>query len=393
MLFYIIYLQSNRKTSSLSNNVISIEAFNVSFDASRPFRRQLFIKIGDTLEKQTLTGLFPEEITRLLPDQKKKYRSMQLFRWIHERCAASFDEMSNLPKSFREELAESYTVGALENLEVLTSEDKSTDKFLWQLADGNRIESVVIRDEGRTTVCISSQVGCKMKCRFCRTGGMGLIRSLSTGEIVDQLIKIRVWLRERGDDISNIVFMGMGEPLDNVHAVIRAVKIINMETSLAIGVRKVTVSTCGIVPAMLELGSEFKRLGLAISLNATTDELRSELMPINRKYPLKTLLDAAREYAENSKRRITFEYILLKGKNDTIDDAKALKKILTGIPAKINLIVFNEFDEAPFKSPSKKTVEAFHKWLIDHHMSTFLRKSKGSEILAACGLLAVKGKR
>ncbi len=339
---------------------------------------------------QSLTGLLPEEIAALLPETKQKYRGTQIFRWIHERCADSFEEMSNLPKDVRSDMGEKFTVSPLETIETLVSDDLSTEKFLWRLQDGLSIESVIIRDENRTTICISSQVGCKMGCRFCRTGKMGFIRNLSAGEIVGQLLKIRSSLRSRGEDISNIVFMGMGEPLDNLEAVIKAIKIINMETALGIGQRKITVSTCGIAPAMFELNRQFKRIGLAISLNATTEQLRSDLMPINRTYPLADLLDAAHDFSQQTNRRVTFEYILMKGVNDSVKDARALIKIARRIPSKINLIIFNEFEDAPFRKPSETSALAFQKILTDNHVTAFIRKSKGSEILAACGQLASK---
>jgi len=340
------------------------------------------------MNTKTLTGLFPEEISALLHKNRKTYRGMQIFRWIHERCTVSFEEMTDLPKVFRKEMQKQFTIGALNEIEVLSSADGSTHKYLWELSDGNRIESVIIRDEARTTACVSSQVGCKMGCSFCRTANMGFIRNLTPGEIIDQIIRMRRSLRVSEEDITNIVLMGMGEPLDNLEAVIKALQILNMETALSIGQRKVTVSTCGVIPGLNRLSQEFKRVRLALSLNAPDDALRSELMPINRRYPLAKLLNAAHEFTRKSKRRITFEYILIDGVNDSPAHAGKLRAIARRIPSKINLIAFNEFEGCQFKRPSEKTVETFQKILFDGNVSAFLRKSKGSDILAACGQLA-----
>ena len=337
-----------------------------------------------------LTGMLPEEISALLPPGKEKYRGMQIFRWIHERGARSFEEMTNLSKEFRNEIARHFTIGALSRVEVRTSLDGPTDKYLWELADGNRIESVIIRDEDRITACISSQVGCRMGCGFCRTGEMRFTRNLTPGEIVDQLILMRNALRETGEDITNIVFMGMGEPLDTLDAVLKAVNIINMETAISIGQRKVTISTCGVVPGILTLAREYRKVGLAISLNAAEDDLRSRLMPINRRYPIKELLAAAREFTRLTKRRVTFEYILLAGVNDSPEDARRLLSIVRSAPSKVNLIAYNEFEGSPFRRPSDSRIEAFQQILFDGNITAILRRSKGTDILAACGQLAAK---
>lgn len=341
-------------------------------------------------ETTLLTGLLPDEITSFLPPGKEKYRGMQIFRWIHERGARTFEEMTDLSKAFRNEISERFSIGALRLAEKRTSSDGPTDKYLWELGDGNRIESVIIRDEDRITACISSQVGCKMGCGFCRTGEMRFTRNLTPGEIVDQLILMRNALHETGEDITNIVFMGMGEPLDNLDGVLKAVSIINMETAISISQRKVTVSTCGVVPGILALAREYRRVGLAISLNAVNDELRSRLMPINRRYPLKELLTAAREFVHLTKRRVTFEYILLAGVNDSQEDARGLLAIVRRIPSKVNLIAYNEFDGSPFRRPAEARIESFQQILFDGNVTAILRRSKGTDILAACGQLAAK---
>jgi 23S rRNA (adenine2503-C2)-methyltransferase len=352
------------------------------------------------MEHIVLTGLLPEEIAALLPPGREQYRGMQIFRWIHERGALGFDEMTNLPKAFRAEIAGRFGIGVLNPLEIRVSSDGSTDKYLWECADGSRIESVIIRDRGprvcehtggksdRTTACISSQVGCRMACRFCRTGGMRFTRNLTPGEIIDQLIRMRRRLSDSGEDITNIVFMGMGEPLDNLDAVLKTASIINMETALSISQRKVTVSTCGIVPGILRLAREYRRIGLAISLNAPDDDLRSRLMPINRRYPLAELLDAAREFTALARRRITFEYILIRGVNDSPEHARKLLGIARSIPSKVNLIALNEYEGSPFRRPDDETIDTFQRILFDGNVTAFIRKSKGTDILAACGQLA-----
>ncbi len=344
------------------------------------------------MQKSALTGMLPEEISFLLPKNKEKYRGMQIFRWIHERCAESFDEMTNLPASFRREIKNTFSIRSLDKRDVVSSADGSTDKYLWSMWDGQNIESVIIRDHGRVTACISSQVGCKMACIFCRTGEMGFKRNLTPGEIIDQLILMKRSLREKNEDITNIVFMGMGEPLDNLDAVIKAIRIINMEEALEIGQRKITVSTCGITPGINYLAGAFKRIGLAISLNAPDEKLRSSLMPINRKYPLKEIMKAAGNYARITKKRVTFEYILIDGVNDSPAHARKLLALAKRVPSKINLITFNEFEGSPFKRPPDKKVEAFRKIIFEGNITAMLRKSKGLDIYAACGQLAGKNR-
>jgi len=334
--------------------------------------------------------MFPEEISALLPPGKDKYRGMQIFRWIHERCAETFGEMTNLQKDFRTLMEKQFAIGTVENAGVVTSPDGPTDKFLWRLADGGLVESVIIRDEGRVTACISSQAGCKMRCVFCRTGEMGFMRHLTAGEILEQLIGMRRALRLRGEDITNIVFMGMGDPLDNLDAVIRTIRIIIMETSLSIGQRKITVSTCGIVPGIVRLAQEFRRIGLAISLNAPDDDLRTKLMPINRKYPLGDLMKAAREFTKITRRRMTFEYTLIRDVNDSPEHARKLLALARSVPSKINLIAFNEFEGSPFRRPADERIEEFQKILFEGNITAMIRKSRGTDICAACGQLAVK---
>jgi 23S rRNA (adenine2503-C2)-methyltransferase len=340
------------------------------------------------MNKPTLTGRFPEEIAALLPPGKERYRGMQIFRWIHERNAASFDDMTNLAKDLRAELSERFTIGTLDLVEVRSSSDGSTDKFLWECRDGARIESVIIRDIDRVTACVSSQVGCRMGCQFCRTATLGFTRNLTAAEIVDQLVQMRRHLVERNEDITNIVFMGMGEPMDNYNEVHRAIKLITMETALSLGRRKITVSTCGIPDGMVKLSGEFKKIGLAVSLNATDNRLRDKLMPINRAHPLETVLAASREYVRATSRRVTFEYILIEGITDSPEQARALAKIAKKIPSKVNLIIMNPYPGSSFGRPSDGACERFQQILINKNVTALMRKSKGTDISAACGQLA-----
>ena len=343
------------------------------------------------MTRPTLTGRFPEEIAALLPPGKERYRGMQIFRWIHERNAVSFDDMTNLSKTLRAELAERFTIGALDLVEVRTSSDGLTDKFLWACRDVARVESVIIRDTGRVTACVSSQVGCRMGCRFCRTASLGFTRNLTAAEIVDQLVQMRRRLLENGGDITNIVFMGMGEPMDNYDEILRAIRLITMETAFSLGRRKVTVSTCGIPEGMVRLSGEFKKIGLAVSLNATDDRLRDKLMPVNRTHPIDTVLAASREYVRVTGRRVTFEYILIEGLTDSPDQARALAKIARGVSSKVNLIAMNPYPGSPFGRPSDAACERFQQILVDNHVTALMRKSKGTDISAACGQLAGEG--
>ena len=288
--------------------------------------------------------------------------------------------MSNLSKEFRRELADCAIISDLEPEVVEVSRD-GTRKYLFRLADGNTIESVLIPEEDRNTLCISSQVGCAMACKFCLTGSFKLIRNLSTAEIVNQVCAVK-----REVEVKNIVLMGMGEPLANLENVIRALKIITCDDGLQFSTRRVTVSTAGLVPEMDILGKAVT-VNLAVSINATTDEQRDRLMPINRKYPLKDLLAACKRFPLPARRMITFEYVMIKEVNDSLDDAKRLVKLISGIPCKVNLIPFNEHEGCTFKKPDQEAIDRFHKYLLDKHFTVITRSSRGTDISAACGQL------
>jgi len=328
-----------------------------------------------SLNKAGLESLFKREG---LPP----FRAGQMLHWIYERGATSIGEITEFSKPLREKLSQAAYISNLGLKDRKVSED-GTEKYLFELEDGNCIESVLIPDEKRLTLCISSQVGCYAACRFCLTGEMGFIRNLEAYEIVDQVISVKRLIAPK--EITNIVFMGMGEPLNNFDNVVEALWRL---TELAgFSKRRITLSTSGVVPKLPELPQKAPAVNLAVSLNAATDEVRSRIMPINKKYPLKMLLDALRQYPLPPRSRITFEYVLLADVNDSDEDAKRLVKLLRGIPSKINLIPFNEYEGSEFKAPQEGRVLAFQKILTDAGMTALVRKSKGRDILAACGQL------
>ncbi len=332
-----------------------------------------------------IKNLSQEELVELLAGLgKEKFRARQIVKWIYGRGVTDFDAMTDLSKPLREELKQRFTISDWTPEVVETSRD-GTRKYLYRLGDGESVEAVRIPMEGgKDTLCISTQVGCAMQCQFCLTGTFGLTRNLEASEIVNQ-----VCAALKDGPLQNIVLMGMGEPLHNLDNVIKALNILYLDDGCGFGARRVTLSTSGLVPQMYELAQRIK-VGLAVSLNATTDELRDRLMPINRKYPLAELMRACREIPLEPRQRITFEYILIGGVNDSPADAKRLVRLLHGLRAKVNLIVFNEHPGSSFKRPSAQAVEDFQRYLLDRDIVAIKRASKGQEISAACGQL--KGK-
>jgi len=333
-------------------------------------------------DKTDLKNLTLPALEQFLQGQgKERFRATQVFKWIYQHDARTFEEMTNISKDLRAELMATALISNLET-EAMEVGNDGTRKYLFTLSDGASVESVLIPDELRNTLCISSQVGCAMGCRFCLTGTFKLTRNLTTSEIINQIMAVR-----RDVDIRNIVMMGMGEPLHNLDNVIPAIKIMIDGNGLQLSNRRVTVSTCGVIPEMERLGREVPNVNLAVSLNATTDELRDKIMPINRTYPLKELLRACREFPLPGRRKVTFEYVMLGGLNDTLEDAKRLLRLISDIPSKVNLIPFNEFEGCEFKAPTRAAIDAFHKYLIDRHVTVITRDSRGSDISAACGQL------
>ncbi|MEO0083338.1 MAG: 23S rRNA (adenine(2503)-C(2))-methyltransferase RlmN [candidate division WOR-3 bacterium] len=314
------------------------------------------------------------------------YRPQQIFNWIWQKGITDINLMTNLSKSKRAQLQKGYFISALFLIERKVASDGS-QKFLFELSDKTRIESVFIPEVNRKTVCVSTQVGCPLRCRFCYTGQIGFIRNLKFFEIADQVLQIQLLTKTR---ITNVVFMGMGEPLLNYQETLKAIETINSDYGLNIGARKITVSTAGIPPQIYQFADFPLQTKLAISLNAATDELRNKLMPINQKYPLSELLKSVKYYTAKKRKRVTFEYVLIKNINDRDADAKALIKLLANIPSKINLIPLNPYPGCQFQSPTIAEIEEFAKKLYPHLPAVSIRKSRGSEILAGCGQLTAK---
>jgi 23S rRNA (adenine2503-C2)-methyltransferase len=314
-----------------------------------------------------------------------RFHARQIFQWVYRRGVTNFAAMTDLGRDLREQLAKDLHISTPAVVRRERSEDGTT-KFLLQLADGKFIESVFIPDTPAQTFCISTQVGCAMKCAFCLTGRMGIARNLTAGEIVGQ---VRVLLHELGmqGDRFNIVLMGMGEPLHNYDATMKALRILGHERGLAVSPRRITLSTVGVLPALERLATEPFMPNLAISLHSTTEDQRDMLVPINRKYGLQDLLDACRRFPLKRRNRITFEYVLLDGVNDTPEDARRLVKLLAGIKAKVNLLPLNEAAGIPFKRPSDARVNQFAQILAGHHITVSVRRSRGRDIRAACGQL------
>ena len=333
-----------------------------------------------------LKALDAHEIERwVLGQGLQAYRGRQIRQWLYGRLAGSFEEMTDIPKSLRSLLQERASITPLEKVKTLVSEDR-TEKYLFKLSDGNLIESVLIPERDHFTLCISSQAGCAMGCRFCLTATRGLKRNLKTSEIIEQVIQVRRAM-EHPDRLTNIVLMGMGEPLANYDAVVKAIRNMIAEDGMNFSHRKVTLSTCGLVPQIKKLGQDIT-LNLAISLNAADDKTRSFLMPINRKYPLKNLVAACKDFPLPNRRMLTFEYILIRDINDRSEDALNLVRLLSALRAKINLIPLNRHPACDLSPPSMERALQFQKILMENHFTAIIRKSKGQDIMAACGQLS-----
>ena len=311
------------------------------------------------------------------------FRGKQILSWIYK-GVMDFKGMKNIPKSLINKLEENFTITMPEIVEVYKSELDGTEKFLLGFSDGNLIESVLMRYKHGNSICISTQVGCRMGCKFCASTIEGRVRNLTTGEILSEVIAVQNYIGER---ISNIVLMGSGEPLDNYDNVVKFLEIVSADYGLNIGQRHITLSTCGIVPKIYELADKELSITLAISLHAFSDEKRKEIMPIANKYTISELLEACRYYLNKTKRRITFEYALVKDVTDGMEDAKALGKLLSGMLCHVNLIPVNEIKENSFKRSSKKAIEDFSEILRNNGIEVTTRREMGSDINAACGQL------
>jgi len=341
------------------------------------------------MERIDLRNLTRPELKAWVEDRGlEPYRGDQIFQWVHSPGLETFDQMTNLAKKWRARLGEEAVLSRLTALEIEASRD-GTRKFLWELADGERIESVLIPERGHYTLCISSQVGCAQQCRFCHTGRIGLRRNLSVAEIVNQVRTVRGTLQDDPVLLTNVVFMGMGEPLANFKNTLRALQILLDPLGLQLSHRHVTLSTAGLIPPLKALGRS-SPVSLAVSLNAADDATRSRLMPINRRYPLRDLIAACKSYPLPRGKRITFEYILMEGVNDSPQAARNLADLLQGVKAKINLIPFNPHEGSEFRPPAEQRLLAFQETLARRHYTAIIRRSKGGDISAACGQLHAK---
>lgn len=338
-------------------------------------------------DKSGLAGLSLADLVEFcrVVDQPR-YRAEQLYYWLYTKQVADFDAMTNIPKSFRAWLAENAAINSLTQHRLTVSDDGSTTKLLFQTHDGNFIESVLMHEGGRVTVCLSTQVGCKLDCQFCATAQMGFHRNLSVGEIIDQFLLLQRRERRR---ITNVVFMGMGEPFLNYQRVVDAAHLLNGQDGINLGARKITISTVGIIPAIRRFTAERQRFKLAISLNASDQPTRQRIMPIAREFPLPELLAAVSDYYQATRNRPTFEYVLLAGINDDADSARRLVDKIDGLPCKVNLIPYNEIN-GPYRRPSDDTIEAFTELLYNAPFTVTVRWSKGTGIKAGCGQLATE---
>ncbi len=336
-------------------------------------------------EKINIKNLNREELKRLTKTLgKEDYRARQIIQWIYRHRVHSFQEMTNLSKGLRELLERTTRMDSLVPARVETSRDGS-QKFLFQLEDRETIESVLIPDRDRLTLCVSTQVGCKFSCGFCLTGRHGFSRDLSTSEILGQVLALQRFLRPM--TLTNVVLMGMGEPLANFENVVKAMEVMGYNDGLRFSKRKITLSTVGLVPEIDRLGQIPRLCRLAISLNATDNVTRTSLMPINQEYPLEELLDACRRFPLTPREHITFEYVLIKGINDSDEDAKRLPRMFRGVRAKVNLLPYNESPCLPFRRPSEERILAFQQTLLQKNVTAIIRKSRGEDISAACGQL------
>lgn len=329
-----------------------------------------------------------EELTVYMVSMgEKPFRAKQLYQWLHQKLAASVDEMTNLPLALREHLREAGVLTPLKQVEVQESRIDGTRKYLFALEDGNIIESVRMKYKHGSSVCISSQVGCRMGCRFCASTQRGLVRGLTPAEMLDQIYSIQ---RDLGERISNVVVMGTGEPLDNYDNLLKFITLLTDENGLNISQRNLTVSTCGIVPKMYELAERRLQITLALSLHASSQEKRRELMPVAKRYEIHEVIAACRNYFDKTGRRVTFEYSLVAGVNDSMGEADALAALIKDLNCHVNLIPVNPIAERDFVQPDRRAVEAFQRRLESHHITATVRREMGRDIDGACGQLRLK---
>jgi len=340
---------------------------------------------------QSLYSLTETELRDWLISQKEKpFHAGQIFQWLYEKKVGSWEEMTNLSKSLREKLSASFKLHTLKLRRILDSEDCQTTKFLWELSDGNLVESVLIRAPERRTVCVSSQVGCPARCAFCASGKNGLLRNLDTAEILEQVIQTDRYLKDKGEKVCHIVFMGMGEPFENYDSVLKTIRMINDPKGLNISQRKMTVSTVGIVDKIIRFADEGLSVNLVLSLHAPNQNLRKKIIPYARKYELADLLEAMLYFARTTRRDITYEYTLMEGLNDAEEHALELVQLVKRHPCTVNLIPYNPIEGIRLKRPGKESIEQFREILVNGGIPTTWRYTKGKDIAAACGQLALQ---
>lgn len=345
------------------------------------------------MNKIDLKGLSLPEIEALfLKIGEKKFRAAQVYAWIYKYGHTDFSQMTNLGKEFREKLSSSFSISTLSLSHKAESIDGTT-KFLWKLSDHKEIESVLIPDDDRLTACVSSQVGCALACTFCATGKMGFTRNLTSGEIYDQIYAMNEWaMAQRGQHITNIVFMGMGEPLMNLPNVQKAIDLISHETGTSISKKRITISTAGVAHKIIELADSNPKTKLAVSVHSAISEKRNQIMPINRGTDLTELTRAIQYYTRQTKQRVTYEYVLFDGFNDGDEDARALIKLSRSAPSKVNIIMYNPVAEVKLKRATNVNLNHFINLLVDANIIVMVRQSRGQDIAAACGQLATEQK-
>ena len=339
------------------------------------------------MSRTNLLGLLPSELEDLAVELgQSRYRGRQIATWMYRKGVLDLDRMTDLPREFREQLGERAFI-SLPDVERVTPSSDGSRKLVFRLNDGGRVSAVLMPDDDRMTLCLSTQVGCGYECAFCLTGTMGVDRNLTDAEILAQLLLANTLL-EGGQRVTHMVFMGMGEPLANVKAVVRAIRImIDPKLGLGYSPRRITVSTVGLVPGIERLARENLKVNLAISLHGASDEVRARIMPVNRAFNLEALMAAVKKYPLAPRQRVFFEYVLLEGVNDSDDDARRLAKLVRGVPAKVNLIPFNDWPGATFRRPPLARILAFQSVLLESGITTTVRWSKGEDIGAACGQL------
>lgn len=319
--------------------------------------------------------------------QQKEYHAKQIFNWVYEKWTLDWNEMTNLSKDLRELLQKSFKLPSLKLERITESDDLETTKFLWRLHEGNLVESVLIRSGARRTVCVSSQVGCPARCAFCASGKNGFVRNLRPGEIVEQIVQINRWLSDKGETVSHVVYMGMGEPFKNYDAVVKSIRLIIDPELLNLSQRRITVSTVGVTEGIERFSSEGLKVNLVLSLHAPNQKVREKIIPYARKYPLEEILKAMDRYSAKTKRDITYEYTLIEGINATTDHAQELAHLLKGKQCTVNLIPYNPVPGVRLTRPDKKTIKEFRTVLFGCKIVNTCRYTKGDDILAACGQL------